>query len=278
MTFRRPLSVALAVFCLWAGAAMAESPPSDTADTRASGSAIADRVIAAAGGEKLREVAQLDFEFVVTNAGKEAFVASHRWNRRDQLDRVQWTDDQGRRLDAVVDIGHRNGDPDRAAAETEWASIDGEPAADETVDILKKAYQRWVNDAYWLMMPLKLKDPGADLERVENRTWRDATWQVVKLTFGDVGLTPGDTYWVYVDPASNRVGRWTMKLEGQSGEPTPVTWTDYQSVGPLTLAHDHRIEGTKRHIRFRRTRVHDSVQDSVFEAPTASSDPINSSQ
>ncbi len=268
---RSKLAAWLSLAALLLSPAVATTQPdgSQPDEQRPNASEIADRVVAAAGGSNLGDVAQLDFEFVVSRGGEEAFSATHRWDRRRQLDRVRWTDDKGRRLEAVVDIDHRSGDAEVKPTEAEWAQIDGANAGDQTVAILKKAYQRWVNDAYWLMMPLKLKDPGAHLERVDDRTWRDSNWTVLRLTFGEVGLTPGDTYWVYIDPQTNRVGRWTMKLQGQTGEPTPVTWTDYRSVGPLTLAHDHRIEGTKRHIRFRNTNAHDTVQTSDFQAPQA---------
>ncbi|NCQ34498.1 hypothetical protein GW813_05340, partial [bacterium] len=45
-------------------------------------------------------------------------------------------------------------------------TIDGVVAADTDLDALsEQAYQRFINDSYWFVMPLKLEDPGVHLVR-----------------------------------------------------------------------------------------------------------------
>ncbi|NCQ34497.1 hypothetical protein GW813_05335, partial [bacterium] len=45
-------------------------------------------------------------------------------------------------------------------------------------------------------------------------------YSILHMTFAHVGLTPGDQYWLFINPTSHRIDRWEMKLEGQEGPPT----------------------------------------------------------
>ena len=60
---------------------------------------------------------------------------------------------------------------------------------DSTAKYLKRGYEAWINDSYWLVMPYKLKDSGVTLKysgegKMENG--RDA--YVLTLTFENVGV------------------------------------------------------------------------------------------
>lgn len=219
---------------------------------------LAHQVWRAAGGERLGEVAQLDFRFVVVEGDARVVDAMHRWDRRRDRDRVTWTARDGTRFDAIVDL----------RARAACGAINGAAARGEALrELSEKAYQRWVNDSYWLAMPLKLLDPGVRVAEEPPREIDGRPHRVLVLSFGNVGLTPRDRYWVYVDPESGRVTRWDMLLEGQAPPPKTATWEDHRRVGPLVLAHDHATgEGGTRHVRFEDTAAHAEVRPDDFRS------------
>jgi hypothetical protein len=215
--------------------------------------ALAEKVFAAAGGNRLGEVAELTFRFVVLDGDKRIFEALHRWDLKGWRDRVTFTDRKGVRYDIVVDL------KTKAARGTK----DGAPAAGADLEELsKKAYARWVNDAYWLAMPLKLLDRGVNLTAEAPRDYEGKRYEILKLSFGQVGLTPGDNYWLFIDPETYRVVRWEMLLQGDSPPPQGVSWQDYRAVGPLWLAHDHVEAGGR--VVFEDTAASATVNEADF--------------
>lgn len=197
--------------------------------------ALARRVHAAAGGERLSQVAEIDFDFVVEADGQRKLTAHHRWDLVNNSDHVRWTDRQGVAHDVIVHLATRT-----ATAGAEEA---------------KAGYARWVNDSYWLVLPLKLLDPGVVRTLEAPRSYQGKSYQVLRLSFEHVGLTPGDVYWLFIDPESARIERWEMLLEGDQPPAEGTSWEDHRPLGPLVLAHDHVTDDGKRHIRFEATRV-----------------------
>jgi hypothetical protein len=216
--------------------------------------ALARRVAEAAGIAQFGEVAALRFTFVVARNGERAFVAAHAWDVRAGRDRVRWTED-GHAWDVVVDLHAR----------TATGTVDGAPIADaDTAAAAEKAHERWVNDSYWLILPLKLLDPGVNLALEAPRELDGRPHEVLALSFAGVGLTPGDRYWLIVDPQTHRIVRWEMVLEGQQPPPRGTSFVDYASVGPLTLALDHVNDDGTRHIRFEDVAALTRVDESDF--------------
>jgi hypothetical protein len=68
--------------------------------------------------------------------------------------------------------------------------------------------------------------------------------EVLRLSFGKVGLTPNDQYRLYIDPETKLVTSWDYM--GKPGESMHSTWDDYQEVGGLKLATDHKLDGGAR--------------------------------
>ena len=214
---------------------------------------LAQKVIKASGGDKLSEVAQLNFTFAYYQGDQRVFDAVHKFDLKNYRARVSWTDRKGVKRDGIIDLKQKTGS----------GSIDGvATTGDAQTELVGKVYARWVNDAYWLLMPLKLLDPGVNLEREANKTVEGKEYQLLRMTFGAVGLTPGDTYWLYINPETNHVERWDMKLQG-STEVEPVTWEDYRAVGPLRLAFDHKEAGGK--VVFENVEALPAVNDADFQ-------------
>src|SRR5438876_620493 len=72
---------------------------------------------------------------------------------------------------------------------------------------MRSAHGAWINDSYWFLMPYKLRDPGVTLKydgEVKDSTTA-AVYDRLALSFENVGMTPGDRYWVYVNRANHRV-------------------------------------------------------------------------
>jgi len=109
---------------------------------------------------------------------------------------------------------------------------------DSLIKYLEKGKQMWNNDAYWLLMPYKLRDPGVDLKYLGLSTYQDrADIHKIEMTFKEVGDTPQNKYHVYIDPISYRVIQWEFfpdVSDEKSRFATP--WTDYKQYGNIWLS------------------------------------------
>jgi hypothetical protein len=219
--------------------------------------AVARAVYLAAGGDRLDQVAELEFHFVVWDGETKKLDAHHRWDLRAGRDRVTWTDKEGVARDAIVDLATRGAS----------GTIAGAPAADEAAkaSLGEKAYARWVNDSYWLILPLKLFDPGVKRTLEAPREIDGKRLEVLKLEFAGVGLTPGDQYWLLIDPATSKIVRWEMVLQGQTPPPRATSFEDYRAIGPLHLALDHKNEDGKLRIAFEGVKAMPAVDPAHFD-------------
>jgi len=166
----------------------------------------------ASGGENWPNVKTIDFTFSVVKGGKTVASAEHHWDVAAWTDHVKWKD-----KDVTVNLAN--------------------PASDEDS---KAAYARWVNDSFWLLAPLKLKDHGVQVKDEGRKTIDGAEREVLHLSFDKVGLTPNDQYRLYLDPDTHLVSSWDYMPE--PGKTMHASWTDYQRSGGLTLATNHFMD------------------------------------
>jgi hypothetical protein len=162
---------------------------------------LADEVMKASGADHWSSVKRIVFTFNASKDGKPLLSAKHDWDLTKGIDKVQWADKS-----VTVDVCHPPSDGDG-----------------------KDAYQRWTNDTYWLLMPLKLKDGGITLTSPDANT--------LHLSFKGVGLTPGDQYNVYVNAKTHLPEKWDYMPA--SGAKTSGSWEEYKASGGLTLATKH---------------------------------------
>ena len=85
--------------------------------------------------------------------------AEHHWDVAAQTDRVKWKD-----KDVTVNLAEPGQDADA-----------------------KAAYARWVNDSYWLLCPLKLRDRGLKVTSEGTKKMDGAPREVLRLEFDRVG-------------------------------------------------------------------------------------------
>lgn len=185
--------------------------PAFAADDAAKGKQLGEEVYQAAGGGNWGKVKTIRFTFAVEKDGKTVAKAEHLWNVSAQTDEVKW---KGK--DVTVNLA--------------------DPGTSEEA---KAGYARWVNDSYWLLAPLKLMDKGVTLTAEGTKKINGAERDVLRLSFGQVGLTPTDQYRLYVDPATKMVTYWDYMPKGDKG--MSGTWEDFQKSGGLTLATDHKM-------------------------------------
>jgi hypothetical protein len=176
---------------------------------------LADAVIAANGGPAFARLKRIEFTFTVTKGGETLAAARHVWDIANHSDTVSWN---GR----IVTV-----------------DLNAPPAEGEG----REAYKRWVNDSYWLLAPLKLRDPGTRLEYKGAQEIEGKKYEVIRLSFASVGLTPGDQYDFYIDTAAKLVRRWDYMPA--PGKKTSGTWDDYREFCGVKIATAHDF-GDKR--------------------------------
>lgn len=176
---------------------------------------LARAVMSASGIDQWPKVKVVRFTFNVEADGKPVISAKHEWDVRAGTDAVAWA---GKNVTVNVSA----------------------PAEDEDS---KAAHQRWVNDSYWLLMPLKLMDAGVTRTYQGTQQVDGQTYEVLQLSFEGVGLTPGDRYNLYIDPDAHLVRQWDYMPSPE--KKMTATWDNYQTFGGLTLATEHQM-GNRR--------------------------------
>ncbi|MFQ5767161.1 MAG: hypothetical protein ACE5ID_04170 [Acidobacteriota bacterium] len=204
------------------------------------------------------------FEFVVEREDKVLGRRLHYWDRQASRHRVEMTDAQGRDLVIAQSLANHSG----------TATVDGGPASgDRLRELLKRGYAAWVNDIYWLAMPFKSVDRGVKLAYEGSRMEGGHKYQIVHLTFDNVGLTPGDSYWAWIESKTRQMDYWSYKLEKTprtQGE-TRFTWEKWEKFGPLRLSLIKRqIDtgggGPMLTIRFDHVALPGPLPDALFQA------------
>ncbi|HEX5133464.1 MAG TPA: hypothetical protein VFX92_13395 [Candidatus Krumholzibacteria bacterium] len=209
------------VFALAAGSvAAADNPPApgfDAAGSDARAVEIADRTMDAMGGRARWDAVQC--------LAWEIFGRRHTWNK--------WTGDyrleDGDQL-VIMNINDGQGRVWKGGAELE----DGP----EKAGALDRARSVWINDAYWVFMPYKLKDTGVTLKYLGERAAEDGrAADVLGLTFAGVGDTPENRYEVLVDRETGLVSQWSYFEKATDTEPQITSaWNNWHDFGGIKLA------------------------------------------
>jgi len=172
----------------------------------------------ASGGENWSKIKEIDFNFVVEQEGKQLFSAAHRWNVAAMTDAVKWKDKEGKDHDVTANLSK--------------PATEGEE---------KTAFARWVNDSYWLLAPLKIRDKGVKVEAGGPKDLNGTSVETINLSFDSVGLTPTDRYVLYIDPQTKMPRAWDYIPATGTG--LQATWEKFQNFGGLNLATEHNFNG-----------------------------------
>ena len=204
---------------------------SSLAPLRTAADSLARRITAHAGGlEAWDALPLLRFDWASLRDGAEASRRKHLWDRRTGAYRVEWRRGADSIFVALFDV-------DALDAPTGRVGLNGrELDTAAAAPRLAQAYELFINDTYWLLFPLKLLDPG--VRRALAPDSADTTTEVLALSFENVGLTPGDRYWLRAERETGRLVGWTYLLEEAEA---PARWSFAEEAalptpaGPLRL-------------------------------------------
>jgi hypothetical protein len=134
---------------------------------------------------------------------------------------------------------------------------------DTLADRLDGGYRAWINDAYWLVMPYKLKDSGVTLKYIGEKNMENGTpADVLQLTFEAVGVTPQNKYEVFVSKQTGLVEQWSFFSTAEDEEPRLSTpWLEWRPHGNILLS---ASRGERGHTDI---AVFDELPESVFQDP-----------
>jgi hypothetical protein len=229
----------------WAQAPAAPPvPPAPPPPAPAARSAddIARRTVETLAGPAWEKARYIAFTFNVVRSGGSVANYPQRWDRYTGDYRVSGRDQKGVPFAVIMNVNTRKG---RA-----WK--DDQEVADPA-ELLDLGYRRFINDTYWLLMPIKSMDPGVHREYVGDKTDScGMMWDVVKLTFDPgVGITPQDQYWMWVNRDTGLVDEWDMKLQASKPEDPAlrVYFHDFRRVGGLLLSTRREIRDKNQEIR-----------------------------
>jgi hypothetical protein len=221
--------------------------------------AIADKVMTALGGQKAWAGTRfLRFDFAVEREGKSLVSRAHTWDKWTGRYRLEGLTKEGDPYVVLMNLNTKKGD-----AWLKGKKVLGE----ERKKQLDEAFAAWTNDTYWLLMPYKLHDAGCNLALAGEEKKDGKVWDKLLLTFENVGLTPKDKYWVYVNRETGLVDRWDFVLKGEKKKPSTFTWEGWKSYGKIQLANDHVNAKDKLRIRHPVLDAPVAVADAVFTKP-----------
>ena len=220
--------VAMAFLAAWCGTpAASRAESSDPAAIR-----IADQVMAALGGQaKWDALPGIRWSFGSEVGDTVRSLRRHAWDKHRGLHRVEGTN----RRDQEYCLIHAL-DGSMGKAWVAGQAIEG----DSLAKLMESARALWTNDTYWMLMPYKLRDPGVTLAHEGTVEEDGATYDKIALSFDQVGLTPGDRYWVFVNQANHRIEKWEYLLQGREPPPSVRTWEDWEEHGGLWFPTAHR--------------------------------------
>lgn len=186
---------------------------------------------------------------------------THHWDRHQGRHRLEGKTRDGDEYVILLDLNS----PADARVGKAW--LNGEAlSGDDLAQRLEYAWSAWINDVYWLIMPLKLRDPGVHLVSEGTEEIDGKSYDKVKLTFDSVGLTPGDTYWAWFDQETGLMHRWAYHLEGWEAdrEPTAWDWLEWRSYGDVKMSGTRRNVGDGSERLLNDIAVFDELPESVF--------------
>ncbi len=238
-----------------------EAAEGDAADmSRDRARIVAEQVMDAMGGrENWNATRYLRFSFFG--------FRTHYWDKATGRYRLSWTDrESGQSHVILMNLNTLEGS----------VYTDGSEITDvETRDgFLERGRRAWINDTYWMLMPYKLQDPGVNLVYEDEEVIDDTVYDKLHLSFEDVGVTPGDEYWAYINRETHLMDKWVFLLQLRDGQEERSRgewkWNGWRKYGGIMLSAEREgMDGQKR--SHADVAVFDHVDDSVF----TSSSPVN---
>ena len=223
-----------------------QNPPAEGFDLQNSDPAaieLADSIMHVLGGRE--------------NWDKTRFISWNFWGGRNLV----WDKYEGRvRIESLKDsiIYLTNVNTDEGRVQIKGVELT-EP--DSLKKMLKKAKSIWINDSYWLVMPFKLKDSGVTLKyQGEDTVKGSQRYNILQLTFKQVGDTPDNKYTLYVDVKDKLIKHWSFYSNASNDS---ANWTrpfdNYQKYGAVLISADRSDNGGPKNVK-----VDETLEDKIF--------------
>jgi hypothetical protein len=221
---------------------------------------IARRSIDILGGPAWEKARYVSFTFNLDRGGQPAASFQQRWDRTTGLYRVSGKDPNGVPFVIVENVNTKSGRAWQNGVEVL------EPAALQ--ELLAVGYRRFVNDTYWLLMPLKMLDANVRRSSLGERS--DACgrkWDVLRLIFDQGAGVPTDTYWAWINHETGIVEEWDMKLQGTPADQPAVEvfFHDFHRVGGLLISTKREVKGKNQTVRLDDLIVLSDVPKGAFD-------------
>ncbi len=132
--------------------------------------------------------------------------------------------------------------------------------ADTLKKLLARAKGIWINDSYWLTMPFKLKDSGVTLKYFGEDTLKNDRYNILELTFKEVGDTPENKYRLYVGIQDKMIKHWAYFNDAKKDTANFIRpWDNYQKYGNVMLSADRSDNGGPKNVK-----VVETLPDKIF--------------
>jgi hypothetical protein len=183
---------------------------------------VIDKAWKAIGGKSnFEKVHYVQFTFASERNGKLNPGRTHLWDKFTGNYRLESENAEGKKSVILFNVNTKKGK----------AFEDGVQLPDTTASVLvNRAYGAFINDTYWLLVPVKLEDPGVNTKLEPSEMVNNQNCWVLNLNFNKVGLTPGDQYWLYISEQTGEVLQWKFLLQNQKNT-SVFEWTPYQELG-----------------------------------------------
>lgn len=165
--------------------------------------ALARRIEAAVGHDAWKRTGAVRFSFRRAN--------HYLWDRTRELARVRFGD-----VEVLLDPNAKSGRATKGGVAVEGA------AGQKLVD---QAYRRFINDTFWLHPFGKLFDAGVTRKTITDDRGKPA----LLVTFSSGGVTPGDSYAIFVDD-EGRPRAWRMWVSVLPIGGLEATWDDWVTL------------------------------------------------
>ena len=182
---------------------------------------VIEKIWEAAGGrETWKDSRFLTFVFAPQKDGRTVFKRSHLWDRQTGDYRFETITASRETLLVLFNVNKLKGK----------SFVNGKPLSDSlnTIEV-KKAYEYFINDSYWLIAPLKLEDPELSVNLEDSEVVEGTTCEVLHIDIAK-GINAGHQFWLYVDSNTGLIKRWKVLPAGKK-EPGIYNWTSYKDLG-----------------------------------------------
>ena len=168
---------------------------------------LADKILAAIKHEAYQKTKFIEWSF----GGRRSF----KWNKKENIVDVSWEDFRVNLYPQEIDKS--------------TVYFEGEKQEDTDEKIVKRAWDIFNNDSFWLVAPHKLYDKGV-IRNIVDVEGKDA----LKVTYTSGGTTPGDAY-VWILDSTYVQKSYKMYLKNGRMNGTPATWEGWITTESGTL-------------------------------------------